>query len=79
MTEVTDRFEEARPRRFRPYLEYSESGVDWLGKMPAHWEAKPAKAALIRNDSGVWGDDFDDDGTVVLRSTEQTMQGGWED
>ena len=77
MTEVTDRFEEARPRRFRPYPEYSESGVDWLGKMPAHWEAKPAKAALIRNDSGVWGDDFDDDGTVVLRSTEQTMQGGW--
>ena len=40
MTEVTDRFEEARPRRFRPYLEYSESGVDWLGKMPAHWEAR---------------------------------------
>ena len=77
MTEATDRVEEVRQRRFRPYPEYRDSGVEWLGKMPAHWEAKPAKAALIRNDSGVWGDDFDDDGTVVLRSTEQTMQGGW--
>ena len=77
MTEVTDRFEEARPRRFRPYPAYRDSGVEWLGEIPAHWEAKPAKAALIRNDSGVWGDDFDDDGTVVLRSTEQTVQGGW--
>ncbi len=40
MTEVTDRFKEARPRRFRPYPEYRESGVDWLSEIPAHWEAK---------------------------------------
>jgi type I restriction enzyme S subunit len=25
----------------------------------------------------VWGDDFDPEGTIVLRSTEQTVGGGW--
>ena len=40
MTEVIDRFEEARPRPFRPYPEYRDSGVDWLSEVPAHWEAK---------------------------------------
>ena len=39
MTEVTNRFEEARPRRFRPYPEYRDSGVEWLGEIPAQWEA----------------------------------------
>ena len=27
-------------RRFRPYPAYKDSGVDWLGQIPAHWEAK---------------------------------------
>ncbi|MCX6569285.1 MAG: restriction endonuclease subunit S [Candidatus Aminicenantes bacterium] len=25
-------------RRFRPYPEYKDSGVEWLGKIPAHWD-----------------------------------------
>ena len=44
MTEVTDRFEEARPRRFRPYPEYSDSSVEWLGEIPAHWDIAPVYA-----------------------------------
>lgn len=35
------------------------------------------KFALAQNDSGVWTDQFDDDGIIVLRSTEQTVDGGW--
>ena len=35
--------EEARPRRFRPYPEYKDSGVEWLGEIPAHWSAPPIK------------------------------------
>ena len=77
MTELPDRIEESRPQRFNPYPTYKDSGVEWLGEIPVHWEVKPVKAALIRNDSGVWGEDFEDDGTIVLRSTEQTMQGRW--
>ena len=77
MNYATERVQEARLQRFRQYPEYKHSGIDWLGKIPKEWEVKPLSAAVIRNDSGVWGEDFDDDGTIVLRSTEQTMQGGW--
>ena len=63
--------------RFKPYPAYKGSGVEWLGEIPAHWEVKPFKALLSRNESGVWGDDFADEGVVVLRSTEQTVDGRW--
>ena len=29
--------------RFRRYLEYKESGVEWIGGVPAHWEVKRLK------------------------------------
>lgn len=54
-----------------------DSGVEWFGEVPAHWRVQPLKALLRRNDSGVWGDDCDDDCVVVLRSTEQTVDGSW--
>ncbi len=56
-------------------MEYS--GVEWLGKIPEHWEVKKLKHVLLRNDGGVWGDDYDENGTIVLRSTEQTIGGEW--
>lgn len=28
---------QAPPRRFRPYPDYKASGLDWVGRMPAHW------------------------------------------
>ena len=43
MTEVTDRFEEARPRCFWLYPEYRTSGVEWLGEIPASWDVQPLK------------------------------------
>jgi len=30
-------------RRFRPYPAYKDSGVEWLGKIPAHWEVRRLK------------------------------------
>jgi type I restriction enzyme S subunit len=29
--------------RWRPYPAYKDSGVPWLGKIPAHWEVKRLK------------------------------------
>lgn len=26
--------------RYKPYPEYNDSGVEWLGELPSHWEAK---------------------------------------
>jgi len=28
-------------QRFRPYPAYTDSGVEWLGEIPAHWEVAP--------------------------------------
>ncbi|MCC8992481.1 MAG: restriction endonuclease subunit S [Candidatus Contendobacter sp.] len=30
----------------KPYAEYKESGQEWLGGVPAHWELKPGHAAF---------------------------------
>ena len=45
MTEVTARIEEVGPPRLRPYPEYKESGVGWLGDIPAHW--KPFRLRFV--------------------------------
>ena len=44
MTEVTGRVAEQRPRRFPPYPDYKESGVQWLGEVPATWDIAPVYA-----------------------------------
>ena len=30
-------------QRFKPYPAYKDSGVEWLGEIPAHWEVKRVK------------------------------------
>ncbi|WP_166210767.1 restriction endonuclease subunit S [Cognatiluteimonas telluris] len=60
------------------YGEYKKSGIPWLGNVPSHWEVRRFKWLIDRNDGGVWGDEPDGvDDTVVLRSTEQTVDGCW--
>ncbi len=56
-----------------------DSGVEWIGEIPAEWKTTPFKFLLLNNDGGVWGDEPKDDGKdcVVLRSTEQTVDGNW--
>ena len=63
---------------FPRYSKYKPSGVEWLGDVPAHWAPMTVKKVLDRNDGGVWGDDPEsDDDPVVLRSTEQSVDGRW--
>ncbi|MGH8480073.1 MAG: restriction endonuclease subunit S, partial [Gammaproteobacteria bacterium] len=33
-------------RRFKPYPAYKDSGVEWLGEIPADWEVKRLKRAF---------------------------------
>ena len=56
---------------------YWDTGVKWLERIPMLWEVKRLKRLLSRNDGGVWGQDSDNDGVIVLRSTEQTVDGEW--
>jgi type I restriction enzyme, S subunit len=63
---------------FPRYPSYKDSGVAWLGEVPGHWSVQPFKQQIERNDGGVWGDDPDGvNDTIVLRSTEQTVDGHW--
>jgi type I restriction enzyme S subunit len=42
---------ETRPRCFRPYPEYKDSGIEWLGKIPTHWQVKRLKNVASINPS----------------------------
>ncbi|MDS4054990.1 restriction endonuclease subunit S [Accumulibacter sp.] len=63
--------------KYAAYPKYRPSGVEWIGDVPEHWCVKHLRHTLSRNDGGVWGDEGEPDGTIVLRSTEQTLDGGW--
>ena len=68
MTEVTDRIDGARPRRFRPYPEYRGTGIEWLGEIPGHWEVVPFKRAIDYVEGpGIMATDFLDEGVPLLR------------
>lgn len=64
-------------RGLDPNVRLKPSGVEWLGDVPEHWKVERLKTRLMRNDSGSWGSTFSDSGVLVLRSTEQTVDGGW--
>jgi type I restriction enzyme S subunit len=36
-------------RRFRPYPAYKDSGVEWLGEIPAHWDVRRLKHLAALN------------------------------
>ena len=59
------------------YKEYRDSDIPWIGLVPSHWDMLAGKKLYLKNDGGVWGEDPINDGndTIVLRSTEQTIEG----
>ena len=48
MNDATQQIEEAQLRRLRRYPEYRDSGIEWLGEIPAHWEVYPLRRRLFR-------------------------------
>ena len=45
-----------RLRRFQPYPEYKDSGVEWLGDIPASWEMRRLKHSASINDDALGED-----------------------
>ncbi len=39
----------AAAHRFKPYAAYKDSGVEWLGEIPAHWEVNRLKHLAVLN------------------------------
>ncbi|MBD3163228.1 MAG: restriction endonuclease subunit S, partial [Candidatus Latescibacteria bacterium] len=71
MAEATDRIPDAPARRFRPYPQYKDSGVEWLGEIPGHWEVRRIAMAVQKITNGYVGptrDIFVDDGVPYLQS-----------
>ena len=46
MSEAAEQIEFSRSRRFRPYPEYRDSGIEWLGKVPIDWQVRRLKLLL---------------------------------
>ncbi|MEN9936835.1 MAG: type restriction/modification system, specificity subunit [Chloroflexota bacterium] len=42
-----------------------DSGVPWLGEVPAHWEVKRIKNALVDARNGVWGDEPSENNSLL--------------
>ena len=42
---------------YKPYPAYKDSGVEWLGKVPAHWEVFRIKSLISSSQNGFWGDE----------------------
>lgn len=42
-----------------PEVEMKESGVEWLGKVPAHWSVDRIKRSVFSARNGIWGNEPD--------------------
>ena len=51
------------------YKSYKDSGVEWLGEVPEHWNVMPFKRDLIFLTSGSrgWADHYSEDGALFIR------------
>ena len=70
--------QEIERRRFPPYPEYKDSGVEWLGEIPKHWRLMPLKHICTR--SALYGanepaDTYIEKGVRFLRTTDISDQG----
>lgn len=71
---------ETKQKAPRRYERMRDSGVEWIGMVPEEWRVIKVKKILIANDGGLWGGDplGDKNDKVVIRSTEQTIDGKWD-
>lgn len=59
MSAITHIDRDAKPRRFKPYPASKDSGVEWLGEVPAHWEVRRLRSTVASCQNGVWGGEPD--------------------
>ena len=55
--------------KYEQYAEYKDSGVEWLGKIPSHWNLSSLKRCVDGCTNGIWGSEPEEDShnTIVLR------------
>jgi type I restriction enzyme, S subunit len=59
-----------------PNAKMKESGVEWLGKVPEHWELKELRRCILEHRQGYYsGEEYGDDGVRLARITDIKSQG----
>lgn len=60
---------EAPAREWDRYPEYKDSGIEWLGDVPVHWEIQALKHTVKACRNGIWGEEptGDSDDLVCVR------------
>ncbi|MDY0056737.1 MAG: hypothetical protein RBS46_10620 [Methyloversatilis sp.] len=50
---------------FPKYAAYKDSGIEWLGEVPAHWRIDRLKASIETCRNGIWGEEAQEDGNDI--------------
>ena len=61
---------------FLKYPEYKNSGVDWLGAIPAHWEVGSFRRLIDSVSNGTTTEQVDEADNTVAVSRIETISGG---
>jgi type I restriction enzyme, S subunit len=64
----------------RKYESYKESGIEWIEKIPSHWDVKRLQWVSKIENSGIWGQDEEFEGciSVPIPTTGQlSIEGNW--
>ena len=51
MSEVVATAQQGLAGKYKPYPEYKDSGLEWLGEIPAHWNISRIKYVAQLNPS----------------------------
>lgn len=60
--------------RYKPYPQYKDSGIEWLGQVPEHWSLSRIKHIATVSNSGSYGEDDFSTLTPFTRRTCTTAQ-----
>lgn len=64
----------------KPYPSYKDSGIEWIDKIPSHWNSSPIFYVSSVDNCGIWGEDEPSDGRVgipIPTTAQITMEGEW--
>ncbi|MFY9272327.1 MAG: restriction endonuclease subunit S [Thermacetogeniaceae bacterium] len=55
--------------KYKRYESYKDSGVEWIGEIPEHWEVGRLKSSIKSCRNGIWGDEpqGDNDDVACIR------------
>lgn len=68
--EIEGRFQAAQSK-WRPYPEYRDSGVEWLGEIPTEWDATSLRRITLDHKQGYYTEnEYVDDGIKLARITD---------